>query len=70
MEEEEAEDDFYEENTMQMLEQLANEDDEDENGDEFYVSDGGNYSFNYDSPFDNSKDKEQVVAKLVNFLIS
>ena len=55
---------------MQMLEQLAEEEDDDDNGDEFYVSDGGNYAFNYDSPFDSCKDRGQVVAKLVTHFLS
>ncbi len=40
---------------MQLLEKYKDEDDDEE--EDLYVSEGGNYSYLYDSPFDCAKDK-------------
>lgn len=50
---------------MQMLEKYANEDDDEEACDEYYGSEGVNYGFLYESPFNSSKDKEMFIQKLV-----
>jgi hypothetical protein len=49
-----------------MLEQLANEDDDDA---DYYVSDGGNYNYLYNSPYDSLKDSAHMVNKLVIMII-
>jgi hypothetical protein len=46
-----------------MLEQLANEEDDDA---DYYVSDGGNYNYLYSSPYDSGKDSVYMVSKLVH----
>jgi hypothetical protein len=63
LEDEEAEDEDYDDNTAQMLERLANEDEEDV---DYYASDGGNYSYMYCSPYDCHRDSHLMVQKLVN----
>jgi hypothetical protein len=47
---------------MQMLEKFANEDEDDV--DDYYVSEGGNYTFLYNSPFDATKDPYHLGTKL------
>ncbi len=48
-----------------MLEKYANDQDQEEQCDQYYGTEGVNYSFLYDSPFDCAKDKEIFVQKLV-----
>lgn len=66
LEEEQTGDECFEQNTVQMLQKFANEDDDDA---DYYISSGGNYSYLYDSPFDSTKDANKLVAKLVNYFL-
>jgi hypothetical protein len=66
LEDEEGEDEYYEDNTVQMLERFANEEEEDV---DYYVSDGGNYSYMYRSPYDCRHDAEMIAQKLVNVVV-
>ncbi len=50
---------------MQLLEKYATEDDDEEACDEYYGTEGVNYAYFYESPYDSSKDKDIFVMKLV-----
>lgn len=54
---------------MQMLEKYADEED-DEQADEYYGTEGVNYAFLYDSPFNSSNDRQIFLQKIVIFLIT
>ena len=55
--EEQGDDDEFEENTAQMLERYAQEDEEEDGIEDFNPDfENGNYSQNYDSPFNYEKD--------------
>ena len=65
---EDDQDNYDEEDTLQMLEKYAEEDDEEEDQcEEYYGTEGVNYAFLYDSPYDSTKDKDYFVDRLVTF---
>lgn len=49
-----------------MLEKYADEED-DEQADEYYGTEGVNYAFFYDSPFNSSNDRQVFLQKIVTF---
>lgn len=65
--EEEEDEDLYEDNTAQLLEKYADEDDEDE--DDFNEGSAINYRYHYESPFDSSRDKDMVIQILVRICL-
>ncbi len=57
---------MYEENTAQMLQKYANDEDESE---DYVEGSGMQYNYLYNSPFDAAKDRETLVQHIVIYLL-
>lgn len=52
---------------MQMLEKFAEEEDD---GGDYYISSGGNYSYMYDSPYNPDQDQHLIIQQLVQYTLT